>query len=149
MSLKTDIIFVKALQSNTELMEELAAGNVHNTAIGLPDEDLDNAPLPYIIVRYDGMQNQDDTKDNDFEGDTDLVQIGITVCCESRAELGDMMEAVRETIRDYFMENRGDDSDEDFELIPNSMVPSAGGVNYDSMKPCYWQELNYQCDTNP
>lgn len=149
MSLKTDIIFVKALQSNSELMEELAAGNVHNTAIGLPDEDLDNAPLPYIIVRYDGMQNEDDTKDNDFEGDTDRVQIGITVCAESRAELGDMMETVRATIRDYFMENRGDDSDEDFALIPDSMVPSAGGVNYDAMKPCYWQELNYQCDTNP
>lgn len=149
MSLKTDIIFVKALQSNSTLMDELAAHNVHNTAIGLPDEELDNAPLPYIIVRFDGLQNKDDTKDNDFEGDTDMVNIGITICAENRAQLADMAEEVRATIRDYFIANRGDDSDEDFELIPNSMVLSAGGVMYDPQKPCHWQELTYQCDTNP
>jgi hypothetical protein len=22
-------------------------------------------------------------------------------------------------------------------------------VQYDSLKPCYWQRLTYQCDTNP
>ncbi len=149
MSLKTDIIFVKALQSNATLMNDLAAHDVYNTAIGMPDEDVDNAPLPYIIVRFDGMQNDDETKDNDFEGGSDKVQIGITVCCENRADLGDMMETVRDTIRDYFMEHRGDDSEEDFALIPDSMTPSAGSVNYDALKPCFWQELNYQCDTNP
>ena len=38
MSLQTDIIFVKALRSNAELIEQLPAGDVYNTAIALPDE---------------------------------------------------------------------------------------------------------------
>ena len=50
MSLITDAIFVKALRSNAALIAQLPAGDVYNTAIALPDEDADNAPLPYIIV---------------------------------------------------------------------------------------------------
>ena len=46
MSLLTDIIFVKALRANAALMKELAAGDVYNTTIALPDEELDNAELP-------------------------------------------------------------------------------------------------------
>ena len=46
MSLQTDIIFVKALRADENLMAQLPAGDVYNTTIALPDEDLDNAPLP-------------------------------------------------------------------------------------------------------
>ena len=59
MSLLTDIIFVKALRSNAALMSMLPAHDVYNTTIALPDEDMDNAPVPYIIVTFDGMQNED------------------------------------------------------------------------------------------
>lgn len=149
MSLRTDIIFAKALLANTQLMEDLPAHNVHNTSIGLPDEGLDNAPLPYIVVHYDGMQNQNETKDDSYEGDVDVVQIGITVCAQTRYQLGELTETVRATIRQYFAEHQGDDTDVDNELIPDDMTISAGGVMYDPAKPCYWQELNYQCDTNP
>ena len=57
MSLQNDIIFVKALRANADLMAQLAAGDVYNTAIAMPDEDLDNAPLPYAIVTFDGLTN--------------------------------------------------------------------------------------------
>ena len=43
MSLITDAIFVQALRSNSALMQQLADGDVYNTTIALPDEELDNA----------------------------------------------------------------------------------------------------------
>lgn len=148
MSLLTDIIFVKALRSNAELIERLPAGDVYNTAIALPDEEAENAPLPYIIVSFDGLNNQDTTKDDAFESESDSVQIGITICTGEREELGEMAVAVRTTIREYFREHYGDTTDEDFALIPNDITLNAQGVQYDSMKPCFWQVLNYQCDTD-
>ena len=147
MSLLTDIIFVKALRSNAELIERLPAGDVYNTAIALPDEEAENAPLPYIIVTFDGLNNQDTTKDDAFESESDSVQIGITICTGEREELGEMAVAVRTTIREYFREHYGDETDDDFALIPDDIMLNAQGVQYDSMKPCFWQTLNYQCDT--
>ena len=148
MSLLTDIIFVKAIRSNTDIISQLPAGDVYNTAIALPDEEAENAPLPYIIVSFDGLNNQDDTKDDAFESESDSVQIGITICTGEREELGEMAVAVHTTIREYFREHYGDTTDEDFALIPNDITLSAQGVQYDNMKPCFWQVLNYQCDTD-
>ncbi len=148
MSLITDAIFVKALRSNTALIAQLPAGDVYNTTIALPDEELDNAPLPFVIVYFDGLQNEDQTKDDDFEADSDNVQIGIKIAAETRPKLGALAMAVRKTLREYFREHQGDDSDDDYALIPNDMTLSAQPVMYDSMKPCYWQTLLYQCDTN-
>ena len=147
MSLKTDIIFVRALRSNDELMEQLPAGDVYNTTIAMPEQDAENAPLPYIIVTYDGMQNLDTDKDSPFEGDTDRVQIGIEVAAESRPQLASLTEQILTTVREFF-ENL-DSSDEDYDLVPLDVDFSAQAVQYDEWKPCYWQVLQYQCDTNP
>ena len=148
MSLQTDIVFVEAIRSNTDLIAQLPAGDVYNTAIALPDEDADNAPLPYVIVSFDGLNNQDATKDDDFEADSDQVQIGIEIAAETRPKLGELARIVRKTLREYFREHQDDDSDEDYQLIPDDMTLSAQPVQYDSLKPCYWQQLTYQCDTN-
>ena len=148
MSLITDAIFVKAMRSNADLIAALPAGDVYNTTIALPDEDIDNAPLPYVIVSFNGLQNEDQTKDDDFEAESDNVQIGIEIAAETRPQLGALAMAVRKTLREYFREHQGDDSDEDFALIPEDMTLSAQPVMYDSLKPCYWQTLLYQCDTN-
>lgn len=146
MSLRTDIIFAKALQSNAELMQMLPAGDVYNTAIQLPDVDADNAPVPYIILYFESLQNLDNTKDNPFEGDTDSVTIGIEICAQNREQLGEMTEMVRETVRTYFEEIDVDDAD--FDLVPQDYQFSASAINYDPDKPCFWQILTYQCDTN-
>lgn len=148
MSLLTDVIFVKALRSNSDLIAELPAGDVYNVAIALPDEDADNAPLPNIIVSFDGLQNDISSKDDQFEGDEDRVQISIEVAATTRPQLGDLVVAIRQTISEYFHENYGSTDDDDFSLIPNSMTFSAAGVKYDPDKPCYWQVLQYQCDTD-
>ena len=146
MSLQTDIIFVKALRANANLMALLAAGDVYNTAIALPDEDLDNAPLPYVIVSFDGLTNDVETKDDPYEGDSDAVTISIEIAAKTRTELGRLAEAVRHQVHDYFVND--DQTDDDSDLVPLDYQFSAQAVNYDQMKPCYWQVLNYQCDVN-
>lgn len=146
MSLVNDIIFVKALQSNEELLAMLPAGDVYNTAIAVPDADLNNAPVPYVIVSFDGMQNNGFTKDARFEGEDDKVQIGIEIAAETRQQLGQIATMVRDTIQDYF-ENLPDD-DEDYELMPIDYELTASGISYDADKPCYWMTLNYNCDVS-
>ena len=146
MSLQTDIIFVKALRADEELMAKLAAGDVYNTAIALPDEDLDNAPLPYVIVSFDGLTNDIDTKDDPYESDSDAVNISIEIAARTRSELGQLADAVRHQVHQYFLD--ADPTDEDADLIPHDYQFSAQAVIYDSSKPCYWQVLTYQCDTN-
>jgi len=145
MSLQTDIIFVRALRENQELMAQLPAGDVYNTAIALPEPEAENAPLPYIIVSYDGMTNDQTTKDS-FEGDTDTVTIGIEVAASTRKELFDITQAVRTTVLGFFEQLPEDD--EDFAEAPLDYQLSATAVNYDDLKPCYWQRLSYQCDVN-
>ena len=147
MSLLTDIIFVEAIQSNRSLLGRLAAGDVYNTAIALPDDDIDNAPIPYVIVTFDGMTNDTGTKDT-YEGDTDQVRIGVTIAANTRQELGEIALAVRTTIRDYFTAlMEGETVSENMHLLPYDYTVSAGPVQYDSLNPCMWQVLNYACET--
>lgn len=145
MSLLTDIIFVKALRSNEALLAKLPAKDIYNTSIPVPDEQLLNAPIPYVIVSFDGLTNDDSTKDNG-EGNTDRVQIGIEVVARTRPELGELVTDIRRTIREYFED--ADPEDEDYELIPTDYLFSAQAVVYDPDKPAYAQVLSYQCDTN-
>lgn len=147
MSLQTDIIFVRALRENTELIAKLPAGDVYNTAIALPEEDADNAPLPYIIVSFDGLTNDQTTKDG-YESDYDTVNIGIEVAASTRDQLHDLTQTVRDTVLQFFTDLQDDPEDEDFSLAPLDYQLSATGVRYDDRKPCYWQVINYQCDTN-
>ena len=147
MSLQTDIIFVRALRGNTELLAKLPAGDVYNTAIALPEEDADNAPLPYIIVSFDGLTNDQTTKDT-FESDYDTVNIGVEVAAATRDQLYDLTQSVRDTVLSFFESLQSDPTDDDFSLVPLDYQLSATGVRYDDQKPCYWQILNYQCDTN-
>lgn len=145
MSLKTDIIFIRALQENTQLMAMLPAGGLYNTAIPLPDVEQDNTPLPYVLVSFDGMTNEGQTKDS-FEGDTDRVNISVEIAAISRPQLAELVETVRTTIREFF-ENLMDD-DEDYDMVPYDYQLTASAVAYDADKPCYWQVLTYQCETN-
>ena len=146
MSLRTDIIFVKALKSNQQLLDLLPAKDIYNTSIQLPDVNLDNAPVPYVIVAFDGLENQGDSKDDSFEGNGDTVMISIELTAKNREQLGNIAEMVRTTIREYF--EQADPDDDDYDLIPMDYQFSASAVNYDQDKPCLWQTFTYRCDTN-
>ena len=146
MSLITDTVFVKALRSNPTLLAKLAAKDVYNTTIPVPDEELDNTPIPYVIVAFNGCKNEAGTKDSLYEGSTDSVQISIDVVAPTRPQLGELVTDIRRTVREYF-ENATMD-DEDYHQVPTNYEFSADRVIYDDLKPAYGQTLNYQCEVN-
>lgn len=154
MGLATDSIFVVALQSNAELMEIIGGAAVsqqqtqqedeaqprlYGTAIPMPDEDAENVSVPYIIVTFDGLNNDQDTKDEPYESNDDRVNIGVEVTAKTLEGLHDLTQMVRNTILSYFRENVTSVYD---------YTMSADAIQYDSMKPCYWQVLRYQCEVN-
>ena len=154
MSLATDSIFISALQSNSELQEKLTeyiddddniqydeTPRLYGTAIGLPDDDADNVPVPYVIVTFDGLTNEQPPKDDPLEGETDSVQVSVEVTAKNREQLADITHMVRDTIHDYFTEDVGDDRT----ALQYSQL-SAERVTYDADKPCYWQLLRYECN---
>ena len=156
MSLLTDKIFKAAIMSNGDLLAlvtpEPTSYNPHpkprlyNTAIPLPDEDADNVPVPYIIIMNEGTDNDQGTKD-DYEGDTDTVNIGIEVAATTRGQLGTISQMIRDAVHDFFV-NYDIETEDLGDLIPIDYHFSATRINYDPDKPCYWMVLNYQCDTN-
>ncbi len=149
MSLLTHLAFIKALRADSTLMAMLPGGDVYCTAITLPDEDLDNADLPYIIVKFDSLEESEETKDDSYGSDEDDVQVGIVIAAKKQEELGTIATRVRNTLKEYFSENCDDTEDDINALIPNDThlkVPN--GIQYDSMKPCFWVEMLYMCNTN-
>ena len=142
MSLQTDIIFYNALAANEQLML-LVGDRVYNTADENGGEFGENTPVPYIINTFDGLANDQSTKDS-YEGATDKVTVSVEIAAGSRDELAIIAEAVRRAIREYF-ESRVS-TDADYELVPYDYDLQAGPVQYDWMKPCYWQTLSYTCD---
>ena len=147
MSLITDKVFFNALKSNAQLVQDVE-GRIYSTAIPTPDEEFLNEPVPYIIITFDGLQNEGWTKDNSYEGNNDKVNIGILVAAEDRESLGALMEDIRKTVIEYFEDTVGH-TKEDYELVPDEYSLTASAIQYDSLKPCFWQSLNYACDTNP
>lgn len=138
MSLRTDQFFYNALRNNSVLYDEID-GRLFNTARPTVDEDEDR--VPYIIIILNGGSNDIGTKD-DVEGTTDTVNVSILVVANDREELADLTETVRDTCRDYLQSNGGTDS-----TAPIDWSFSFDTVVYDTMKPCLYQTLRYQCDT--
>ena len=148
MSLAIDSIFTTALQSNSDLMATLGyvaptltdkgkPARLYGTAIHLPDEDADNVPVPYVIVTFDGLNNDAGTKDDRYESEYDRVNIGIEVVGKTLEDLHGLTQMVRDTVLAYFRANHPNVEDYTF---------SADAIQYDSLKPCYWQTLRYQCE---
>ena len=149
MSLATDSIFIAAIQSNTELMEALGyeapeeeyegrPARLYGTAIPLPDEDADNTPVPYVIITFDGLTNDQGTKDDRYESEYDTVNIGVEVAARNIDELHNLTQMVRDTILSYLRTT--DTAIQDYNF-------AAQTIQFDSLKSCYWQVLTYQCDT--
>ena len=147
MSLVTDKVFYNALRSSSELMA-MVDGRIESTSIPVPDEQFLNEPPPYIIISFDGLQNEGFNKDNSYEGDTDKVQVSIEVAADSRDTLGDIMETIRKTVIAYF-EDTEDHAWDDYDYIPMSYTFTASEVGYDGDKPCYYQTLTYDGNTIP
>ena len=104
-------------------------------------------PLPYLIVSFDGLSNDQTTKDDPFESDSDSVSIGITIATDNREQLALLAQKVREVVHGYMMTQ--DETSSAVARIEDYAL-TAEAVQYDQLKPCYWQVLKYQCDVeNP
>ena len=154
MSLQADLIFVRALQQSSEVAA-LVDDRIYMTAIPRPEEEALNEPLPYIIVTFDGIQPQEQTKDDDYDSDTDSVQIGIEMAAANRPRLAELADTVRRAIKDYFemlsstaQEDLDDEDAEMLPLLPSSTQVSGGQVIFNEDKPCHWLTLTYSCEVN-
>ena len=128
---------MKAIQSDASLMQKIG-GRLYGTAIPLPDEDADNVDVPYIIVTFNGLTNDQGTKDDRYESRYDKVEIGVEVTAKTLDDLHILTEMVRDTILSYLRSRT---------TAVDDYLFTAEGIQYDSRKPCYWQVLRYQCDT--
>ena len=67
------------------------------------------------------------------------VTISIEIAAKTRIGTRSTGRSVRHKVHQYFVD--ADPTDEDADLIPHDYQFSAQAVNYDSLKPCYWQVL--------
>ena len=115
-------------------------GRVVSTCFEVSPDETDNTPLPNIIVEYDGFQNQDTTKDSVWEGEDDEVQVTVDIAAKSPNEVKDLVRMVRRAVSRYIIgmyENR--------EVVPELDKLSSDGLQWDWMRPCYYQKLTYNC----
>lgn len=115
-------------------------GRVVSTCFEVSPDETDNTPLPNIIVEYDGFQNQDTTKDSVWEGEDDEVQVTVDIAAKSPNEVKDLVRMVRRAVSRYIIGMY-----ENHEVIPELDKLSSDGLQWDWMRPCYYQKLTYNC----
>ena len=139
--LNIDLFFHAAIESNQYLVSALG-GRIFNTA--RPDIDEEQDKIPYVIVTYEGGSATDDDKD-EYIAPLGSATVSILVVASDRQSLASLTHDIHDVIVGALEdENFQEGFDWEFEI--DSCTPSAGAVQYDSSKPCYFQTLTYQCD---
>lgn len=141
MSLTLDRFFFNALKASRAI-GHMTGGRVFNTTRTTEDDRLDK--VPYIIVTFDSLTNDLDalTKD-DMESEEDNVTVSLICVAENRKRLGELTVAARKAVLNWLRADRD-------EIEISSWQFSAGSVQCDVDKPCFYQTLTYNCiaDTN-
>ena len=145
---QVDEIIYDAISADETLMSMIAYTKSNgdtghalvSTCFEIPPDELDNTPLPNIIITFDGFQNQQTTKDCVWEAGEDRVQVGVDVAASSPDEVKQIVRKVRKTVETYIgtLYTQGD-------VIPELESLSSDGIAWDWMKPCYYQQITYQC----
>ena len=135
-----DELIYDAITADETLMA-LTGSRVVSTCFEVPPTEDDNTPIPNIIITDDGFQAEIFTKDDIWDSDTDRVQATVDIAGRSPEEVKQMVKAVRKAVNDYIhtMYESGQD-------IPSLQSLTSDGVQWDWMKPCYYQKLYYTCD---
>lgn len=140
MALELDELFFNALMADADLVLAVG-GRIESTCFEVSPEDQDNTQLPYIIVTDDGLTNQPDSKDVEWESRIDRVQASVEVDAKDPKDVKALIRMVRKAISNY-IESMAD-KDED---VPNLVSIQTNGVAWDWMKPCYHSTITYTCD---
>ena len=133
-----DIAIVQALQ-RSETIEALLEHRIFNTM--RPEYDEQEDKIPYIVVTYEGMTNDNDTKDS-IEGDEDVERVNVLIVAQDRVQLSNIVNAARIAIREYL----GGDAFDTYGIADYSV--SASVILGDWTVPCTYQSLNYTIYTN-
>lgn len=136
---QVDEIIYDAILADEALMAAIG-GRVVSTCFEVSPDEKDNTPLPNIIVTDDGFQNQDTTKDSVWEGEDDEVQVTVDIAAKSPNEVKDLVRMVRRAVSRYIIGMY-----ENHEVIPELDKLSSDGLQWDWMRPCYYQKLTYNC----
>lgn len=134
-----DEIIYDAICADTALMEAIGS-RVVSTCFEVPPAEADNTPLPNIIVTDDGFQNQVGTKDCVWESGEDRVQVTVDVAADSPKEVKRLIRMVRRAVENHIILMSATDG-----CIPELDSLSSNGIAWDWMKPCYYQQITYQC----
>lgn len=128
-------MFYHALKADQQLMAAVS-GRVKSTCFEVSPEEIDNTPTPCLIVGDDGLQNDDTTKDTEWESEEDRVQASVEIDADSPKEVKRLLLMVRRAIARYMAGQ---------EQIPELLGVQTSGVAWDWMKPCYHETISYQC----
>lgn len=134
-----DEIIYDAICADTALMEAIGS-RVVSTCFEVPPAEADNTPLPNIIVTDDGFLNQNGSKDCVWESGEDRVQVTVDVAADSPKEVKRLIRMVRRAVENHIVLMSATDG-----CIPELDSLSSNGIAWDWMKPCYYQQLSYQC----
>ena len=134
-----DEIIYDAICADTALMEAIGS-RVVSTCFEVPPAEADNTPLPNIIVTDDGFQNQVGSKDCVWESGEDRVQATVDVAASSPEEVRRLIRMVRRAVENHIILMSATDG-----CIPELDSLSSNGIAWDWMKPCYYQQISYQC----
>lgn len=145
MGLLTMKIFIDALDES-DAVTTLTGRRIWPVAVPGSDEEFENVELPYVVVGYSGPNNQIETKDQRWTGDTDTEQVHVLMVAGDVDQLADLEGKVRKAITAYF--DALQPGDENYGLLPdNGASPQGDTVEYNPWKPDYSHTLTYQCET--
>jgi hypothetical protein len=135
-----DEIFFNAIMADANLVLAVG-GRVESTCFEVSPDDADNTLLPNIIITDDGLTNQPDSKDVEWESREDRVQASVDVAAEDPKQVKQIICMVRKAIANYIqaLDDQGED-------IPYLQSVQTAGVAWDWMKPCYHDVITYTCD---
>jgi len=139
--LRLDKIFFDAITADAELMQAVG-GRVKSTCFEVSPDEKDNTPLPYILILDEGKQPAQTTKDDGWMPIQWRVGAGVEVGAKSPNEVDALIMKAMKAVAAYI-----GTLTEDI-LYLNEGFPQTQGVNWDWMKPCYFDVAHYQCDVN-
>lgn len=142
MSLKVAKAFIGAIRNNEQLIRLLGAKGTPLSGARLfsvyyPEVDKGTDKLPYIVIMPQGI-NTTGSKDEYEQGDAATVDV-LIAGNDNFDQFVDIAQMVRDTIEE------GLEGDNDFTI--DDYTFSAGPVQFDPDKPCYFQTLTYIVNT--
>ena len=133
-----DIAVMHSL-NRSDALTTLVENRIFNTM--RPEYDEQEDKIPYIVVTYEGMTNDNDNKDS-IEGDEDVERVNVLIVAQDRVQLSNIINEARKAIREYL----GGDAFDTYGIADYSV--SATPVMGDWTVPCTYQSLNYTIYTN-